>query len=91
MPPSKRLELNNALGMGIKSGLSPPMESVKPYTNKFRATIPPATGPAAATSKRSARVSGVLLICVSVPNVPSWEFGMRKGMPILILRMKAAI
>ena len=91
MPPSKRLVLNNESGMGIKSGLSPPTESVKPYTNRFNATILPASGPAAATSNKSARVSGVLLICVSVPNVPSCEFGIKNGTPILILRINAAI
>lgn len=88
---SKRLELNNVLGMGIKFGLSSFMESVKSYMNKFRVIIFFVMGFVVVMLKRLVWVFGVFLICVSVLNVLSWEFGMRKGMSILILRMKVVI
>ena len=89
--PNSSDPLNSSDGIGRSSFGSPPALSAKPTKNRVDATTVPATGPAMATSKMSSRVFGSDLICVMLPNVPSWPLGMRNGMPIFTPRTLAAI
>mmetsp|Transcript_14405 Transcript_14405/g.34701 ORF Transcript_14405/g.34701 Transcript_14405/m.34701 type:complete len:427 (-) Transcript_14405:1336-2616(-) len=96
MAPSSSEPLNSSGGMGSSpTAASPPSvpatDSANPYQNKLNAHTVPASGPAMATSNRSLRFSGRLLICVMAPKDPSWPLGIRYGTDSLILRAAAAI
>ena len=58
-------------------------DSTMPMARNTDAVMPPAMGPAAATSNRSVRDRTIDLNAVTEPNVPIWLFGMRKDGPSL--------
>mmetsp|Transcript_14734 Transcript_14734/g.31596 ORF Transcript_14734/g.31596 Transcript_14734/m.31596 type:complete len:202 (-) Transcript_14734:1042-1647(-) len=78
-------------GTLTRSAASPVAESARPLMKMARATAPPASGPAAATSKSCVRVLIRDRIWVTEPKVPSWPLGMKKGTDSLTSRKSPMI